>query len=391
MKKILCSILLLALSFPLALQAKLKNVPKIKVRIAHSKQKVLISGHQLNRYIWPKRSWKTYKKFKKIQFNCKSKTNFKRKKPIRLALVKSNKGFVSINYKKYKGTFHIQTSERFNGCDVINELSLEDYLSTLLPKEMNSSWPIEALKAQAVAARSYAYYKIKTNQVSKTKGFITNYHLESSEKHQVSGSYQDATKKTIKATHKTRGEILTLQNRKVTPIFFHSKCGGKTLTPDQVWKNKVPGYTSVDCPFCHKHGKKDWKRKWNKPKLARSLQRVLNKYNKTKLALKKHKYYIEESGQVDSHIHLLEANSPEVTVGELIKKSRLRGVLGRAELPSNHFSLKDNGKTIEVQGSGFGHGVGMCQFGVKELALQGFSYKKILAYYFPELKLKKLY
>ena len=199
-----------------------KPVPQIKVRIAHSKQKVLVSGLDLNRYIWPKKSWRVYKGQKKIQFNCKSKKSLRNKKPIRLALVRSKAGFVSINHEKYQGKFHIQTSENFNGCDVINELSLEEYLSTLLPKEMNSNWPIEALKAQAVAARSYAHFKIETNQVSKTKGFVTNYDLESSEKHQVSGSYHDATAKTIRATRETRGEILTLQNNKITPIFFHS-------------------------------------------------------------------------------------------------------------------------------------------------------------------------
>lgn len=360
--------------------------PKIKVRIAHSKEKVLVSGNELNRYIWPKKSWKVFKGFKKIQFNCKSKSNFSRRKPIRLALVRSKKGFVSINNEKYKGKFHIQTSERFNGCDVINELTLEDYLATLLPKEMNSSWPIEALKAQAVAARSYAYFKIKTNQVSKTKGFSTNYHLESSEKHQVSGSYYDATKRTYLATRKTKGEVLTVKNNTVTPIFFHSKCGGKTLTPEQVWKNEVAGYESVDCPFCHKHGTKDWKRVYKKSSLGWNLQRVLRQYNKSKMNLKRHKYYIEENTDMNAYMKLLTDDEMKY-----VKKSRLRAVMGRKALPSNNFAINDKGSQVEITGSGYGHGVGMCQFGAKELALKGFTYKQILAHYFPGLKLKKLY
>lgn len=360
--------------------------PHINVRIAHSKERVLISGENLSRYIWPKKSWRSYKGYKKIQFNCKSRNFFKRRKPIRLALVKSNNNFLTIDTERYKGKFHIQTSEKFNGCDIINELSLEDYLATLLPKEMNTDWPIEALKAQAVAARSYAYYKIKTNQVSKSKGFVTNYHIESSEKHQVSGSYSDATKKTYLATIKTKGEVLTLKNKNITPIFFHSKCGGKTLTPDQVWKNKVEGYRSVDCPFCHKHGVKDWSRTYPKTYLASSIQKVLNKYNEIKTNLRKHKYYIEESDRIQPNLFI--HNNQE---REVIKKSRLRNIMGRSALPSNNYKLIDKGEYVKISGAGFGHGVGMCQFGAKELALQGFSYKQILAYYFPELKLRKLY
>lgn len=361
-------------------------IPNIFVRIEHSKHKVLVSGLNLNRYIWPKKSWKLYKGRKKIQFNCKSKSGFKRRRPIRLALVRSKNGFVSINKERYKGKFHIQTSESFNGCDVINELSLEDYLATLLPKEMNTNWPIEALKAQAVAARSYAYFKMTTNQVSKTKGFMTNYHLESSEKHQVSGSFHDVTKKTVTATNQTKGEILTLLNKKATPIFFHSKCGGKTLTPDQVWKNPVAGYRSVNCPFCHKHGRKDWKRVYEKSKLGYSLQRVLRKYNQSQVNLRRAKYYIEENTNMQAYLKLLTADELKY-----VKKSRLRSILGRKALPSNNYELEDLGEKIKISGSGYGHGVGMCQFGAKELALKGYNYKQILAHYFPDLKIRKIY
>lgn len=384
MKKLLA--LCLFFSFSITKNLYATTTPNIHVRIAHSQQSLLISGLDLSRYIWPKKSWKTYKGFKKIEFNCKSKAHFSKRKPIRLALVRSGSGFVSINGEKYRGKFHIQTSENFNGCDVINDISLEDYLATLLPKEMNTNWPIEALKAQAVAARSYAYYKIKTNQVSRAKGFRTNYHLESSEKHQVSGSFYDATRKTVLATSQTGGEILMLKSKKITPIFFHSKCGGKTLIPKEVWKNEVEGYRSVECPFCHKHGKKDWRRTYNKLFLADNIQRVIEKYNQGKTRLDRNSYYVEGNAQNQTFINVMNNDQPQI-----VKKSRLRDVLGRTELPSNFYTLKDFGQYVEVNGSGFGHGVGMCQFGAKELAIRGYNYKQILAYYFPELNLMKIY
>jgi stage II sporulation protein D len=362
------------------------KVPTLKVRIAKSLTQVSVSGIDLERYIWPKKSMKSFAGAKKIQFNCKSKKLFKRKSPIKLASIKSLTGLVNWEKEKYRGLLHIQTSEKFNGCDIINELSLEDYLSTLLPKEMNSKWPIEALKAQAVAARSYAFYKIETNQVSKSKGYNTNYDIENSEKHQVNGSFFDATRKTVRATGETFGEVLTLENEKLSPIFFHSKCGGKTLTPDQVWRNKLPGYKSVTCPFCHKHGRKNWTHTFLKSDLADSLEKVLYNYKGDKTSITQSELRLTHDSKGSSRIKFY--NNSEFKV---IKKSRLRSVMGRTTLPSNYYNITEKGNKIEVSGSGFGHGVGMCQFGAKELALKGYSYKQILAHYFPELKLKKIY
>ncbi|MAX67135.1 MAG: SpoIID/LytB domain-containing protein [Bacteriovoracaceae bacterium] len=380
MKKYLGLILLINAS---AFAAK---EPLIKVRIAKSLEQVHVSGRDLRRYLWPKKSLKKYAGPKSIQFNCKSKKRIKRRSPIRLASISSLTGLLNWEKERYKGKLHIQTSERFNGCDVINEVSIEDYLATLLPKEMNSKWPIEALKAQAVAARSYAFYKIQTNQVSKVKGFMTHYDLESSEKHQVSGSYFDATRKTILATKQTRGEVLTLNNEKLSPIFFHSKCGGRTLTPDQVWQNKVPGYRSVPCPFCHKHGRKNWKHAFPKSALNQHLERALKVYKKDYLSFKQSSVKFTEDSKLSSRLRFYVNGKYKA-----VKKSRLRSTMGRTSLPSNNYQIYDQGDKVVVSGAGYGHGVGLCQFGAKELALQGFNYQQILAHYFPELTLKKIY
>ena len=360
--------------------------PIIKVRIGKVLNKVNVSGLDLKRYIWPKKSLKVYSGQKLIEFNCKTKKKSAYKKPIRLASIQSLTGLLNWDEEKYKGILHIQTSEGLRGCDLVNELYMEDYLATLLPKEMNSNWPIEALKAQAVAARSYAFYKIKTKQVARSKGFKTYYDLESSEKHQVSGSYFDATKKTVAATRDTSGEVLSLSDGSLTPIFFHSKCGGRTLTPDQVWTNKVAGYRSVDCPFCHKHGTKNWKNKIPKIKLQSSIEAVLHKYENDPVSLRKKNMTLVNDFKKNYKVSIKAG-----TIAKDVKKSRLRAIMGRRVLPSNNFELKEEKGHYTATGSGFGHGVGMCQFGAKELALQGYTYKQILAYYFPELHLKKIY
>lgn len=354
------------------------KIPQIKIRIAKSQEKVQISGNDVTRKYWTNEQIKSYSGRKNFAFNCKLKEKINLKKPVRLATLNSQTGLLSLSHLKYRGKLHIITSERLDGCDVINEINLEEYISTLLPKEMSSSWPIEALKAQAVAARSYAHYKMKTKQVSKVKGFNTFYDLENSEKHQVNGSFLDVTPKTIKATKQTKGEVLTLLNEKNVPVFFHSKCGGKTRRPDQVWSNFVEGYTSVTCPFCHKHGTQNWETKIKKEKFQNYMQNFLKKPIKRMSFLRdKH-----ESSQIKVYT---DDNF------NVIKKSRIRTFFGRKHVKSNRFTISEGNTYYKIEGAGFGHGVGLCQFGAKELALRGYNYKQILAYYFPEMKIKNLY
>lgn len=363
------------------------KTPVIKVRIAQSVKTLSVSGRDVDRYLWPKSSHKSFIGHKKIAFNCDSKLpKIRSGKPLKLASISSKTGLLKWNKSHYRGKLHIQTSERLDGCDLINELPLEEYLKTLLPKEMSSSWPIEALKAQAVAARSYAYYKIKYKQVSRSKGFNVNYDLENSEKHQVNGHFFDITKKTSEATQETSGEVLALPSNKLAPIFFHSKCGGKTLRPEQVWSNKVPGYVSVNCPFCHNHGLKNWQKEFEKKDLFSSFYKTLKRFKKDPTISKSSRMNLIADHRASSRIKFYSADNFKT-----IRKSRLRSIMGRKKLPSNYFHIREKKNKVVITGAGYGHGVGLCQFGAKELALKGFTYKQILAHYFPEFKLTRIY
>ena len=202
------------------------KVPTIKVLIKRSLKKVFISGTDLKRTFHFNDTTQTFFGRKSIKFNCDyliGKINFK--KPQLLASLTSKTGLITVGKntqeKRYRGGLHVVTGLDNKSCDVVSESSLEDYLSSLLSKEMNASWPLEALKAQAVAARTYALHKMESGQVSHHAGFDTHYDLESSEKHQVSGSYFDATKATIKATRDTTGHILVDAKGKMSPLFFY--------------------------------------------------------------------------------------------------------------------------------------------------------------------------
>lgn len=366
-------------------EAIASQVPPIKVLIGKSLSQVSISGMDLKKELFFKDSKKSYAGNTKLRVDC---SRVKNQTSRLLASLSSQTGLINWNKDRYRGKFKIISSldSKNGGCNLVNEIPLEDYISSLLAKEMRSDWPIEALKAQAVAARTYAYQKIISNQVSKDAGENLFYDVENSEKHQVTGNFFDETESTYRASSSTKGEILTLKNGEITPIFFHSKCGGKTLKPEDVWSHPVEGYVSVDCPFCHKYGKKPWTHKLKISKFTEYLDEALKRYNNDKILSPGKVVKLVANTVTSSKLYFYDE-------GELknVQKSRIRGVLGSNQVASNNYSVEKIGDEIILQGKGHGHGVGMCQFGAFELAKRGYSYKDILNFYFPNHQLKRLY
>lgn len=382
--------ILLAISLYFSLQTAFGNeVPIVSVRIGKSLRSILVTGLDLKRHLMFNNDVRTYNGKKTVKFNCETYTtlNKRRNQPILLATLESPTGLLSYSNDKYQGMFKVITSPKGDSCDIVNEIPMEAYISSLLTKEMNPKWPIEALKAQAVAARTYALNKIHSQQVTKELGSEAHYDLESSEKHQVGGNFFDATETTNTASNETKGEILTTESGSIRPIFFHAKCGGRTLRPDQVWHNKEEGYQSVNCPFCNEIGPKSWNNMISRERLKSFfLWASENKYIKEKLV-----------GDLNS-IVLVPDQLDKFTINfyindrpYIIDKAVLRKFFGRFIFPSNSFSLKKQGEGLMVMGEGLGHGVGLCQMGAFTMAMKGWSYKKILAHYFPGHVLKKMY
>jgi stage II sporulation protein D len=372
---------------------KRKSQPKINVLIGRKMKSVLISGFDLKRKFHTNQSVKQFAGRKSIKFNCvgfTKKNNSRLNKPLLLASLKSSTGLLTVDKDKYQGELLVVASHNEPSCDLINQIPLESYLSSLLAKEMNSSWHIEALKAQAVAARSYALHKIESQQVSKGFGYNVFYDLESSEKHQVAGSFLDTTRKTEIATRTTKGEILVDSKGKLKPIFFHASCGGKTLRPNQVWANRVGGYRSAPCRYCLTNKKRKWGKaisqkrfnaflKWAKRKghLKKALPKNEKKWKSIKLSTdrfskRKVIFYLGRKKYA-------------------IEKNKLRRYFGRVVMPSNFFKFMKKRKGYFAKGQGSGHGVGMCQVGAYDLARRGWNYKRILAHYFPKFRLKNHY
>jgi stage II sporulation protein D len=365
------------------------EMPVVSVRIGKSLRNIIVSGLDLKRHLVFSNDTRNYSGRKTVKFNCETYTSLNkvRNKPVLLATLESPSGLLSFEQEKYLGQFKVITSKKGDSCDIINEIPMESYISSLLTKEMNSKWPLEALKAQAVAARTYAYHKMKTQQVTKELGSEAFYDLESSEKHQVAGNFFDATESTNRASQETEGQVLTTHDGKLNPIFFNAKCGGRTLRPDQVWHNREEGYQSVNCPFCQDVGPKGWSNILGKERLVSFFEWAYEKkYIKEKIDEKFNSFVL-----VPDNIDRFTLNFYINDKPFIVEKSLFRNYFGRFLFPSNTFAVKRSKRGLLIEGEGMGHGVGLCQMGALVMAKRGWSYKKILSHYFPNHVLKKLY
>lgn len=259
--------------------------------------------------------------------------------------------------------------------DVINRLSLDDYLKGVIPFEGNPNWSLESLKAQAIASRTFALSKMivqRDGEYDVTAGVMS----------QVYAGKQIENARTNEAVEATRGEVL-LYKGKLFPGYYHSTCGGATAAADLVWRVKpLAPLGGVECKFCQRSPHYKWEARVTpeeiKQKLAKQempVQAVLgirtDKIDKTGRA---HKLVIQSTWAEK----VVDANAFRVWVDPMRLKSNL---ITKVAFRDGAFVFK---------GKGWGHGVGMCQYGMKYLGELGYSCQGILEYYYPGVTIGKL-
>jgi len=365
----------------------------IRVLIGQKEKEMTIRGRDIERRIPVKNEIRFFPGRRSLEFNCRGVSKISNNRygngPILFASLKSPQGFFYFKDDYYQGDIKILAKKNEDSCDVVNELPIETYLQTLLSKEMNSKWPIEALKAQAVAARTYAIHKMSSKQVSREIGQEAFYDLESSEKHQVSGGLMDITLPTKKASQFTRGEILISPFNTVVPIFFHAKCGGRTLLPSEVWDNVVDGYHAVICGNCNNRGEKKWQNALSMSRFKEFVGWAFKENANEKMIRE-----LVQKEKITIVPDKIENKNIRVYLGEkmlMLSKTLFRRYFGRVLVASNNFFISEAKGEIRLAGSGLGHGVGMCQLGALDMAARGADYKTILQHYFPGFRLERVY
>ena len=289
----------------------------------------------------------------------------------------------------YGGTLIIGKEK--DGWYMVNRLPLEEYLYGVVPSEMPSDYEKEALKAQAVCARTYAWMQMQKNQDPVGIGIAQVDDSVSYQVYQNSGESEPAKK----AVNETKGEILTKDGQPITAYYF-STSHGKTST-NEVWEASAPAsyLKSVECKF-------DASVPWYQWKVYLSSERLLEQAkNKLPDASVLEKMEIEKTGEADAVLKLkIETDIGVIQLGneyeirEFLSPQNLEIVRqDESTVKGAYFTLEaqidENGKPqgYMIHGGGYGHGVGMSQNGANQMAKLGNNYQEILNYFYQEVEI----
>lgn len=272
------------------------------------------------------------------------------------------KGILYANGSRYSGNIKVWKGDK--GLYIINELPVEEYIENVVAAEIGASWEIEAIKAQAVISRTYAFYKIMLSGNSR-------FNITSSVLNQAYKGNNTKVQITY-AVRETRGEILTY-NGKPIEAFYHSTCGGRTEDPAEVFGRSYPYLKSVEsvCPLSPYWS---WERKIPVTEIEKAVN-ITGIKNIT----------INSFTSTNRVRDILIASETGKTI---LKATELRKLLGWNRLPSTSFHLSRAGDSIIFDGKGYGHGVGLCQWSALQMAKEGRNYREILSFFYPGTEIK---
>ena len=291
----------------------------------------------------------------------------------------------------YEGSLHIMAKEE--GIVAVNELPLESYLRAVVPSEMPSGYEKEALKAQAVCARTYAWIHMQEHGLEEYGADV-----DDSVNYQV---YQNIPpqESTTEAVQETNGQILC-QNGEPVETYYFSTSAGVTST-DEIWgADTAASYLkSVPCEF---DSEEPWSR-WQVEIPWQNLEdRVEKETGQPESLIGISITEKQESGAVTGLSAITETGTLDLEdeysireflspAGCVITEKDGTGTEGGTLLPSSYFELTVvPQKSVIVTGGGYGHGVGMSQNGANEMAKQDYDYEEILDYFYKDVELEQI-
>lgn len=291
----------------------------------------------------------------------------------------------------YRGSFELFSTAE--GIVIINELALEAYLYAVVPSEMPASYEIEALKAQAVCARSYAYNQTREYAYPEYQA-----HVDDSTSFQVYGNSKEQ-ERTITAVNETCGEKIWYNNQVATAYYYSTSCGasasikawGKDFNENNQYLQSIK--------ICDENGDVYEKNlpwyKWTATISEEKLCNLLELNTGTEIGtLQSLTVTKQGDGKIVQEITAV-GDSGKIVVatenkirkalggsGYTIKKQDGTEVKSSKLLPSAFFTISKNGSDYVISGGGYGHGIGMSQNGANEMAKAGKNYLEILTFFY---------
>lgn len=289
----------------------------------------------------------------------------------------------SVDGRTYRGAIRFHNTA--NGWEVVNVIDLEQYVAGVVGWEMVSSWPVEALKAQAVASRTYAIFVMEEARIEGR-----TWDLDDTTKFQVYGGVGPTDKpklwressNVLAARSQTTGQVLTYHG-KGFKAFFHSTSGGHTTDPRvglgmEATIEPLQGVRLGE--FDKESPKHNWELRLTRSELT---SRLLKRKLASSTPIRVEPEQVAPSGHAIT-VRIYGESGHWVSASAI----ELRQALG---LPSTRFKAAASGDEWVFSGSGYGHGCGMCQWSARGMALQGWESNRILKAMYPGSELKTLY
>ncbi|ADL08133.1 SpoIID/LytB domain-containing protein [Thermosediminibacter oceani] len=319
-------------------------------------------------------------------------------------------GIISLNGRNYRGKIEFLPASN-GGITAVNELGLEEYLYGVLPNEMPPSWPMEALKAQAVASRTYAVHNI-------LKKRYVWFDVTGSLNDQVYGGYDSENARTNEAVNQTKGQVLVYQDEPILAL-YHSNSGGITEDCSEVFGGELPYLKSVKDEFSLQSPNSTWTVKipriqaggfgtiYDLAIIEKSqsgrVKKMLVRGSSGDRVLSAND--VRTAFQLKSNLFEIKTDAMVYITGDGKEKKPLFQLEGRTIVSGGdkaviyaggavHIAGSDGSRKVpvtfqhyEFQGRGYGHGVGMSQWGAKVMAERGYNYRDILLYYYKNVDL----
>jgi stage II sporulation protein D len=277
-------------------------------------------------------------------------------------------GTLELEGTPYRGEIHLVRDPRA-GLTAVDKLDVEAYILGVLGSEMPNHWEPEALKAQAICARTFALY-LRENGVNPSA-----LHL----------AYKGTKKETPalrRIMAQTRGVVM-LYKKDLFPAYFHSTCGGHTEDAHLVFgKDGIAPLRGVRCEYCKDSKYYQWRREISKRELEKDLKKAYPSLRDI--------WEVRPVG-IGTGRHASQVEIRYAGGSQRMGANEFRLLVGPNHLLSTAFEATDGGNTIKFSGKGWGHGVGLCQYGAGTMAQKGFTWQEILKKYYPGVEFVKIY
>jgi len=266
--------------------------------------------------------------------------------------------------------------------NVTQRIPLEDYVRSVVATEGSTENELESLKALAIASRTYAVKNMGRHERD-GYDFCSTTHCQ---RYRTTGSQSDTyiAPAVTEAVEATRGEILRDSGGNVADSYFSASCGGATANMSTLWGGSAPPYLrGVHDEYCSHEPHHSWTDVISQAHLLKALQSD----RRTNVGGQLHNVTVVRRDQSERAELVAIDGDRRVTISGWEFKIVVGRALGWNLLKSSRFEIVRSGTNFVFRGQGFGHGLGLCQEGAHVMALRGFSYRQVLAKYFPTTRI----